>query len=111
MKLTSMLVVVLLLVFAQTAPAATRLCWRAESVSPDIRPMLRSLGEEYPIREMQNGAPRDGEVSLQVEQDAGMAGCSVRLNGDKAVIRYAKLSHAGRALGTLLAGLVQELPV
>lgn len=108
MKLTSMLVVVLLLVFAQTAPAATRLCWRAESVSPDIRPMLRSLGEEYPIREMKNGAPRGGEVSLQIEKDAGVAGCSVRVNGDKAVIRYAKLSHAGRALGTLLAGLGQD---
>ncbi|MBM3891947.1 MAG: twin-arginine translocation signal domain-containing protein, partial [Verrucomicrobia bacterium] len=88
--------------------AGRRFCWRAESVSPDIQPMLQILGEEYPLREIQKGAPRGGEVLLRIEHDANTAGYSVRLRDGEAVIRYAKLSCAGRALGTLLAGLVDE---
>ncbi len=89
-------------------PDGKRLCWRADSVPADIQPMLRILGGEYPLDEIRPGAPPGGGVLLRMEHEAGAAGYSVRLRGGEAAIRYAKPSCAGRALGTLLAGLVDE---
>ena len=85
-----------------------RVCWRADSVAPDLQPMLRLLGEEYPLREIRTGAPLDGEIMLRAEREAGAVGFSIRRRGAEAVIRYAKLSCAARAVGTLLSGLVDD---
>lgn len=83
-----------------------RLRWQARSVPPELRPMLRILGEEFPIREAP-GAPR-GEIAVRFRRDPDTPGFSICLRGGKATVRYSKLSCAGRALGTLLAGLAEE---
>lgn len=87
---------------------ARRLAWRADSVAPDFQPMLRILGEEHPLREIQAGAPRAGEILLRIERAANMDGYSIQRRAGEATVRCATLSCAGRALGTLLAGLVDE---
>jgi hexosaminidase len=78
------------------------LTWNAET-SPEAAAMLRTLGEEYPLRE---GADPDANLRLIHEPD--LAGHTIERAGGVATVRYGRLSQAGRALGSLLAGLDQD---
>ncbi|MEN6304328.1 MAG: family 20 glycosylhydrolase [Armatimonadia bacterium] len=76
------------------------LSWAAEGTPANIAAMLRCLGEEYPLCETDAT-----EASLRFVHEAGREGYAIERAGDVATVRYGKLSQAGRALGSLLAGL------
>lgn len=80
------------------------LTWTTEGTPAELHPLLRALGEEYPISE---DAARHG-LAVTFHHDPSRQGFSIERRAGTAVIRYGRLSHAGRALGTLLAGLVGE---
>lgn len=92
---------------AQGSPAR-RYCWRADSAAMEIRPMLRALAEEYPLREIRDGAAGPGESLLTIERDETIGGHAICNQSGRATIRFGEVSEAGRALGTLLAALVPE---
>ncbi len=79
------------------------LSWLSTTTPQSLHPLLRSLGAEYPICE----GPREGTVSLLFDQDSTGASFQVRLADQVATIRYDKPHQAARAIGALLAGLVQ----
>lgn len=87
---------------------ARRFWWWEKSVAAEFRPMLRALAEEYPLREAPDGMAREGEIALCIERHEGYAGHRISNEGKRVTIGCSRRSEAGRALGTLMAGLVPE---
>jgi hypothetical protein len=79
------------------------LYWKSEQTPEILRPMLTELGGFYPVR--QGGG---SGISLAFECVKKMRGCEAGISGQSATIRYATPSHAARAIGALLSGLVSE---
>ena len=75
--------------------------WSPEATSPQAAAMLRSLAEEYPFRE---GA--EGEATLRLLHEPDRQGYGIDRNGGHVTVRFGPLPQAGRALGSLLAGIV-----
>lgn len=65
--------------------------------------MLRCLGEEYPLRET---SAAEANVRFVCEPDR--TGYAIDRDAAGATVRYGRLSQAGRALGSLLAGLDED---
>ncbi|NUP98891.1 MAG: hypothetical protein HUU35_03430, partial [Armatimonadetes bacterium] len=82
------------------------MAWRASGVAPEAQPMLRLLAEEYPLRELHDGVARVDEVVVELVAEANRLGFAIERREGLATVRYGRLCDAGRALGTLLAGLV-----
>lgn len=78
------------------------LSWNPETTPADVAAMLRLLEEEYPIRE--TGA----EANVRFLHDPALPGHVIERSGGVATVRYGRLSQAGRAVGTLLAGLGED---
>lgn len=78
-----------------------KLYWRTKTTPEELRTMLKTLGEHYPIRE---GTGAGLQLSFRKIKEAGR--CEASLMGNAATIRYSTPAQAGRALGALLSGLV-----
>ena len=75
-------------------------CWTPDDTPPELAAMLRCLAEEYPLEET-----AAGQATVRFVHEPGRNGYAVERADNVAVVRYGRLSHAGRALGSLLAGL------
>lgn len=90
------------------------LTWQATGTPLELQPMLRGLADEYPITEFTAAhaavtAPTcRTRIALSFEREPGLAGFAIKRCGESATVRYGRLSQAGRALSTLLAGLVAD---
>jgi hypothetical protein len=92
---------------------AVRLLWRAAETPPELQAMLRLLGQEYPLAEAAAAADADaglggGCLAVAFEHDPGLAGYASERRGEAVRIRYGRLSQVGRALGSVLAGLLPD---
>jgi hexosaminidase len=74
--------------------------WTAEGTPPEIAGMLRCLAEEYPLPE---GTAAEADLHFVCEPDR--PGYTIERSASGVTVRYGRLSQAGRALGSLLAGL------
>jgi len=86
-----------------------RLHWDSAGTPPALRELLRGLAVDYPFieRPSAGGAAAPGLV-LQAAHDPALAGFVCERQGDCVQLRYGRLSHAGRALGAILAGLLPD---
>ncbi len=83
-----------------------RLAWRDDSTPQALHPLLKALGEEYPVvHNSTSGMP------LRFEH-APCAGDIVTWLGTdgEAVIRHHTIAEAARGVGTILAGLADVTP-
>jgi len=80
-----------------------QLCWDPKTTPAELRTMLKTLGEEYPIT--QEGAQG---VNVAFERIADPGQCCVEMSGQTALVRYNKPCQAARAVGALLGGLVKK---
>jgi len=80
----------------------TQLSYDPEQTPEPIRPMLKTLAEEYPIAE----GRRDGAVSLAFQDDADAGSLAVRREGELATIHFDRPCRAARGIGALLSDLV-----
>ena len=85
-----------------------KLQWQSESAPPDLRPLLRILGEEYPIREAEDPGTSPDAVAVGFVCEPGLSGYSISRRDRQATVSYDQLACAGRAIGTLLSGLAAE---
>lgn len=76
------------------------LTWTPEGTPDEMTAMLRCLAEEYPLRETSAA-----EARLRFVCEAARPGHAIERDAGRATVRYGRLSQAGRALGSLLAGL------
>ena len=76
------------------------LTWTSATTPAELHPLLRSLAEEYPVQETAAAA------TLRFIHEPDRAGHRLEAVGEVTTVRYGRVSQAGRALGTLLAGLV-----
>ena len=90
------------------------LTWQATGTPLELQTMLRSLAEDYPITEF-TAAPAAvtaptgrTRIALSFVHEPGLAGFTVERRAGTACVHYGRRSQAGRALGSLLAGLVPE---
>lgn len=81
-------------------PQTPVLSWSAADTPPDLAAMLRALAEEYPLRET---PAADATVRFVPEPDR--PGYAIARQDGVATVHYGPLSQAGRAVGSLLAGL------
>jgi hypothetical protein len=87
---------------------AVTLYWRADRVAADIADALRTLAEEYPLRE------GDGSPALEFARDGDAAGCRasvacrVERRRDRIEITYGSVGDALRGVGAALAGMPEE---
>ena len=76
------------------------LCWQSKTTPMELRSMLKTLGENYPIEQ-------DGKKGLQISfekcDEAGLL--EVQRQGESVTIRYCMPAQAARAVGALLAKL------
>lgn len=79
----------------------TLLRWEQGKTPVELRPLLAELSTFYPIVEGGNAG-----LPLAFEPVCTIQGCEVRIIDGTAAIRYSTLSHATRAVGALLSGLV-----
>lgn len=77
--------------------------WNSAKTPVELRAMLRTLGEEYPIL-----AGQKGGMALSFERADETGLCEVKREGKTALIRYSTPAQAGRAVGALLSGLVPD---
>ncbi len=76
------------------------LSWSPEGTPAEAVAMLRCLGEEYPLYETAAAG-----ATVRLIHEADRPGYAIERAGGVATVRYGPLSQAGRALGSLLAGL------
>ncbi|MBI5723749.1 MAG: family 20 glycosylhydrolase [Planctomycetes bacterium] len=79
------------------------LYWQTGGTPQKIQSILRTMGEEYPIRQ------GEGKGGLAVEFAAGgpAGGLEITVQSGRAVVRYDRPHHAIRGVGTLLSGLAR----
>jgi hexosaminidase len=76
------------------------LSWKPAGTPEELRTMLRALGEHYPITRGGRG------MGVSFVRDADPAVCRVERDGRTAVVHYGTPARAARAVGALLAGVV-----
>lgn len=76
------------------------LSWTKDGTPPDLAAMLRCLAEEYPLQETTSQ-----EANLRFTCEPDRPGCALDRADGVTTVRYGSLTQAGRALGSLLAGL------
>ncbi|MBQ9336489.1 MAG: family 20 glycosylhydrolase [Lentisphaeria bacterium] len=77
--------------------------WTTFDPPGELVPLLRTLAEEYPIKERGDGP------QLKFRRISGKETVSAVIrSGNEAVIEYSSISAAARGLGTLLAGMEGE---
>ncbi len=81
-------------------PLARTLTWTADGTPAAVVAMLRELATEYPL--VESGLPA---ATVRFVEEPGRDGALIDRTGPAAVVHYGRLSHAGRAIGTLLADL------
>jgi len=74
--------------------------WSPQATDEKLQAALRILGQEYPIREADDGVP---DVRFQAGRQGG--GYCIERNGADVLVRYGVGSDALRAVGSLMAGL------
>ncbi len=77
------------------------LTWNRATTPPALHPMLEILGEEYPIRETDNNA---NIVFCKTHEE----GLKIRMEDGIAAVQYHNTVSAARAMGALLAGVVER---
>ena len=80
--------------------APTLLCWQAERTPDILHAILRTLGEEYPIREAASA-----ELNLRFITIEDPDYCVVERCANDAIIRYGSIPLALRGISSLLGGL------
>ncbi len=80
-----------------------QLYWTQKETPAELRPMLRELGEFYPVRQ-----DPPGDIALLFEKVNDGESCEIRISGKRAKVRYSTQARAARAVGTILSGLVSE---
>lgn len=78
--------------------------WNPESTPPELHSILRTIAEEFPVREGIGGEGQ-GTMVVRFERTPGMV-CSVRVAGPVATVSYGAPNQAMRAVGALLADVV-----
>ncbi|MCE5219102.1 beta-N-acetylhexosaminidase [bacterium] len=76
------------------------LSWASAGTPPDLAAMLRCLAEEYPLHET-----TAAEANLRFACEPECPGYALDRADGVTTVRYGSLTQAGRALGSLLAGL------
>lgn len=79
------------------------LSWSPADTPADLTSMLRCLSEEYPLQET-NGAA----ATLRFVPEPGNPGYAIDRGDGVATVRYGHITQAGRAVGSLLAGLSED---
>ena len=77
------------------------LTWSPADTPPELAAMLRCLADEYPLHE-------GTQANVRFCHDADCTGYSIERSGGVATVSYGRLSQAGRAIGSLLAGLDED---
>ncbi|MEN6346635.1 MAG: family 20 glycosylhydrolase [Armatimonadia bacterium] len=80
--------------------ASPCLSWTKAGTPPDLAAMLRCLAEEYPLHET-----TAAEANLRFACGPECPGYALDRADGVTTVRYGSLTQAGRALGSLLAGL------
>ena len=80
-----------------------QITWKTNSTPPELQPILKTLGEEYPISE---GSGNGIAVRFESGNEPGV--CTVTRKGQEATVRYQSPAMAIRAVGALMAGLVED---
>ncbi len=83
--------------------AETTYAWDPQRTPDPLGPLLRALGTEYPITE----GRKKGAVVMEFVADANPGELTVQMQDASAVIHYDRPTRAARAVGALLAGLVE----
>ena len=81
---------------------ALTLYWSADNAAAEIADALRTLAEEYPLRE------GDGSPALEFARDEGAADCRVERRRDGMEITYRLVGDALRGVGAALAGMPEH---
>lgn len=84
-------------------PTQVDLNWSADGTPSDLAAMLRALGEEYPLHETSAA-----DAGLRFSHDPDRRGYVIERAEGPVTVRYGALSQAGRAIGSLLAGLERD---
>ena len=77
--------------------------WESKSTPPELRPVMRALGEAYPTVE---GGTKG--ITVRFERGAEPGVCRVARQGAAATVRYESPAMALRAVGALMANLVPD---
>ena len=77
--------------------------WSAVNAPPYVAAMLRCLAEEYPLREVDVE-----QTNLRFASEPDRDGYQIDRASGVATVRYSRLSDAGRAIGSLLAGIHED---
>lgn len=77
------------------------LTWSPADTPPELAAMLRCLAEEYPLCE-------GPQANVRLSHDPGCPGYAIERAGGVTTVHSGRLSQAGRAIGSLLAGLDQD---
>jgi len=81
--------------------------WHPKQVSEELHTMCNELGSFYPLQKIKtNRTNKTNTPSLQIVKSDNCAGFEAVYEGATVNIRYRTTAHAGRALGTVLSGLV-----
>lgn len=80
-----------------------QLCWQSKTTPAELRAMLKTLAEEYPIT--QDGS-QGLRLAFEKTDEPGL--CSAHVHGNTATVRYSNPCQAARAVGALLGGLVTK---
>lgn len=79
------------------------LSWSPADTPADLTSMLRCLSEEYPLQETTGAA-----ATLRFVPEPGNPGYAIDRGDGVATVRYGHITQAGRAVGSLLAGLSED---
>ncbi len=86
-----------------STPQTPQWRWTAAGTPPEAAAMLRCLADEYPLSESAGAEP-----NLRLVHEPGRDGYAIARDAGITTVRYGRLSQAGRALGSLLAGLEND---
>jgi hexosaminidase len=82
---------------------STKLFWLKKDVPEELRSMLKTLGESYPIIQ---GTGKGVDIFFEKVDQVGL--CEVKLIENRAEIKYSTPAQASRALGAVLSGLIKK---
>lgn len=82
---------------------ALSLKWSSVTTPPDAAAMLRCLAEEYPLSEVSVD-----QANLRLISEPHRDSYAIERADGVATVRYSRLSGAGRAIGSLLAGIDED---
>ena len=77
--------------------------WDPADNPAEVTSLLRGLAEEYPLREGEAAA-----ANVRFVREPDRPGYAIERAAGVTTVRYGRLSQAGRALGSLLAGLTDD---